>query len=503
MTKSAIRSLLRFLTNPSSVLWLCIAVTVYTTIMPLYRATMFLEIKYNEGWNAYNAAILAHHGFIYPVRYGWIMANYPVLSFFTIAQLGRFTHDYLYTGRFLSWLGLILSCIFVGIIVDHLTRSRRSGVLAGLICLALFCTCDHYNVGMNEPQLIAQAFFMAGLLLYVLYRDRPWTLAAIALLFVVGGNFKHNLIDFPIFLCIELLIVSRRRLAFFILMIAAFEVPAYYLNVHIGGPFFLDQLLVPRRYLWDKPLWVSFDYYIVLLIPVVAALYTLARSFRIPERRVIAIFFVVSFALDTYFSGGEGVSVNAFFSNTLALAIVLGLFLHDFGVPHPRLPGTSAQWNAAATLILFYWMLIPLACNDAFFPIENWNDLHAQQQRFTDQVKFMRAHPGPAICESILVCYYSDKPYIVDPFNSASLIHAGKLDENVLVGAIHAHQFAVLQFNKPPLANGLPDAPIERYTPAVLQAVRDNYTPAFRRSDSTIYIPASSIPSQPANPAPR
>jgi hypothetical protein len=148
------------------------------------------------------------------------------------------------------------------------------------------------------------------------------------------------------------------------------------------------------------------------------------------------------------------------------------------------------QWNSAATLILFFWMLIPLQCDDALFPLDNWHKLHAQQQRFTAQVDFLRAHPGPALCESILRCYYADKPYVVDPFNSASLIHAGKLDENVLVSAIQAQQFSAIQFNKPPLASGRPDAPPERFTPAVLQAVQQNYTLGLQNSDCTIYVPA-------------
>jgi len=490
MPKSAIRWLLQVIVRPSSALGLSIAVALYSAAMPLYRATMFLELRYNEGWNAYNAATLAHHAFIYPARYAWTMANYPVLSFLTIAHLGSFTHDYLYTGRFLSWLGLILSCVFVGIIVARLTASHRSGVLGGFLGLALFCSNAQSYVGMNDPQMFAQAFFMAGLLIYVLYRDRTWTLVAVALLFVIGGNIKHNLVDFPLVLAIDLFLLSRRRVALFIGLLVLFEIPAFYLNVHLGGPFFLNQLLVPRRYFWDKTFFDGFDYYIVLLIPMAAAIYTAACSFRVPERRLIAIYFAVSFVLGVYFSGGVGVSINSYFSNTLALAIILGLFLHDFGIPHPKLPGTAAQWNAAATLVMFFWMLIPLQCDDVLFPVENWRTLHAQQQRFTEQVDFLRALPGPAICESILRCYYSGKPYIVDPFNSASLIHAGKLDENVLVGAINAHQFAAIQFNERPLASGLPHAPPSRFTPAVLKAVQQTYTVAFQQSDCTIYVPS-------------
>jgi hypothetical protein len=137
---------------------------------------------------------------------------------------------------------------------------------------------------------------------------------------------------------------------------------------------------------------------------------------------------------------------------------------------------------------MFFWMLIPLQCDDALFPVENWHKLHAQQQRFTQQVDFLSAQPGPAICESILRCYYSGKPYLVDPFNSASLIHSGKLDENVLVSTIRAHDFAAIQFNKPPLADGLPNAPNERFTPRpcgqVAATGRGTISPYGPESDS-------------------
>ncbi len=86
--------------------WVAIAVTAYCAFWPLLRATLRLEIKYNEGWNAYNAAAIAHHQWVYPVRYGWTMTNYPVLSFVAVAQMGRLTHDYLYAGRLLNWLGM-------------------------------------------------------------------------------------------------------------------------------------------------------------------------------------------------------------------------------------------------------------------------------------------------------------------------------------------------------------------------------------------------------------
>jgi hypothetical protein len=470
-------------------MWLCIALAAYAAIMPFYRATLFLEIKYNEGWNAYNAAAIANHAAIYPVRAGWKTANYPVLSFFVVGQLGRITHDYLFTGRFLSLLSLLLSCAFAGAIVYRFTASRRHGVLTGFFCLALFCANAHSYVGMNDPQMFAQSFFMAGLLAYVVYRDKPWALVMVALLFATGGNIKHNLIDFPLAVALELWLVSRRRLALFAGVLALLAPLSFYLNVHLGGAHFFDQMLTPRGFHWDSLFGGVFGYYIVLLIPFAAAIVSAVWTYRDAERRVIAIFFAVSFAVGSFFAGGDGVSINAFFSNTFAVAILLGLFMHRASLPQTKLPGATALWSAAVPLVLFFWLLIPLQCDDILFPLRNWKRLQASQQRFAEQVNFLRAQPGAALCESMLRCYYAGKPYILDPFNSTSLIQFGLLDENVLVDGIRNQQFSAIQFNNPPLPDGLPDVLPERFTPAVLRAVRDNYTPMQQHPDCTVYVP--------------
>jgi hypothetical protein len=52
---------------------------------------------------------------------------------------------------------------------------------------------------------------------------------------------------------------------------------------------------------------------------------------------------------------------------------------------------------------------------------------------------------GPAICESLLLCYRAGQPFTLDPFNSRQLILAGKLDQNELIQRIAARAFGVVQ----------------------------------------------------------
>jgi hypothetical protein len=89
---------------------------------------------------------------------------------------------------------------------------------------------------------------------------------------------------------------------------------------------------------------------------------------------------------------------------------------------------------------------------------------------------------GPAICESLLLCYRAGQPFTLDPFNSRQLILAGKLDQKELIQRIAARAFGVVQ-----LRAGICDDPeavsshilhdrrkFNRFTDEVLYAV-DRY----------------------------
>jgi hypothetical protein len=480
----------RLLLPRNLVLLFCGALALFTAWMPVYRGTLRLEIKYNEGWNAYNAATVAEHSLLYPVRYGWTMANYPSFSFVAIAGLARYTHEYLFTGRALSLCSLLLSCVLAGAIVTRLTASRRHGLLTAMLCLALFCANADTYVAMNEPQMFAQLFFMAALLVYLRGPERPASLVLCALLIVLGGNVKHNLIDFPLAIAIDLALRSRRRLLLFVGAALLFELAAFQLNLYVGGPHFLGQLLVPRLYTLVRLVNSVWDYYMPLLIPVVAAIAAALRAARSPERRVLALLLAASLAVGIFFAGGDGVSINTFFSSTLAIAMLLGLFLHPAGAPAGGWAALARRRELIAPAALFAWMLVPMACNEILFPREQLAQLQTAQQYYSEEVQLLRSQPGPALCESILRCYDAGKPYVLDPFNATSLIKFGKLDQNVLVQGIQDRRYAAVQFDKRPNADGLPKAPDERFTRAVLEAVRDNYRPVLVHADCTIYLPA-------------
>ncbi len=442
---------------------------------PCARACYLAEVSYNEGWNVYNSSLLTRHQLLYPVRYGWTSVNYPMLWFVLLAQLHRLTHDTLFTARCLSLLGLLACCALCGAIVRTLGASARAAWLTGLFSLALFAAAADQYIGMADPQLFALAFFLAALWLYVERRDQPLALAAVALLFVLGGSIKHNPVDIPLAVFVDLCVLAPRRAAWFATCGLCFTGLSLWLNLHYGGPFFVTQLLAPRGYSVGKAVEQAGIVLGPLLLPLAVAVFTAFRFRQDPTRRIAAILLATSLAFGLYFSGGSGVAVNAFVSIFLAIVMLCGLTFEAM----PQLRPALFAW------LLIPWLLVPRLATGDWNPFARLAETRAAAQRFSQETALLRSLPGPALCESLLLCAYADKPYLYDPFNATRLVALHKLDPAPMLDAIHHQRFAAVQFNAP-LAD---ERHSERFDPALIEAIAESYQLHSATPDGELYTP--------------
>jgi hypothetical protein len=489
----SLRSLSRLLERHAFAL--CAFLTAYIAFVPFARSLFHLEVDYDEGWNVYNADRIVHHQLLYPSRYGWTTVNYPPLSFFFYATLHRFTHDYLFTARTVSLLSILLCSFAVAAIASELGASRRMSSLAGFFCLAMFCASADSYIGMDDPQLLAHVFFFLGLYLYIRVRQsrhRLWGLTLTALVFVVAGFIKQNPIDFPAAALIDLALLSIPLALWFTLCGAIFASAAVALSIHFGGPFFLAQLLMPRSYSTLTLLGQVGGYFGPLLIPFALAVFTAWKFRRDPRRRIASIFLLVSFLLGAFFSGGSGVSINALFSATFAVALLIGLSAD----PLSQSPRLAAIPLPLLQVALFLWLLLPLGFAQHLNPFLDLHELHDQQRGFQQDVAFLRSQPGPALCESLLECYTAGKPFLYDPFNATRLIDLGKLDPSLLIDQLQRRRFGAVQIDA--LTDGEPD-PV-RFHPLIDQAIAANYTSAAGTRGTYLYIPQPLLPTPPDQP---
>ncbi len=459
-----------------------------TAICPTVRAFYHFEINYVDGWNVYNALKVAQHVPLYGAKYAWTTVNYPALSFYVIAYISRFTHNYLLTGRLLSLLSLGISCVLIGLIIRRLTADLAAAFFGGFFCLTLFCTVATRYVGMNDPQMFAQVFFLSGLLLYVARPPTAGRLALIAVLFILGGNIKHNLLEFPIAVFLDLCIVSRQKAGVFALFSAVLLCASIALNIQFGGPFFIANLLSPREYSFFGGIVDFLANYWPILLPFAVACIWVKKNWRDRTRRLICIFFVVSLLVDVSIAGGVGISINTYFGNFLGISIIMGMILHHAWQSSTSFPISHSVWRRRVPLILFASLLLPFALSGYFL---FWNALRkmpAEQRQFDKETSFLRAQPGPAICESLLRCYYSGKPQLFEPFNSTRLVRFHKLDSAEIVHDIDTHRYGAIQLQGP--VESL-EHPNERFPNDVLDAIRQDYAISVNEPGCAIYVPRS------------
>ncbi len=496
------------------VLLACALVTALTLVTPVGRVARHTELSYNEGWNVaaamrlapgavHNAQLPVTTGVsplsegccqteLYPATFGWTTVNYPALSFAVLAALHNLTGDYLVTGRVVSVLSLLACAVLLGRIAAALGANRRAALLTALLCLATFSVCAVDYAGVDDPQLLGDACFLLALFVYVRGRrghagaasfhaevlPTYATVALVAALFAVAGCIKQSPIDFPIAVLVDLLLLSRKRAAWFAgcgLVVGALAVLA---NRYVGGPWFVQQLLLGRLYSVAKARDVALSLLGPMLLPLLAAGYIAWQLRHDNRRRIAALLLVTSIAVGTYFGGGSGVAGNALFTALLSIVLLLGLALSR---------AEAQPWAAPATLLAFAWLLVPALVQHVANPGANLREARASEARFAIASQFLQQHPGPALCESILLCLESGKPYIFDPFNSTRLLLQGRLSQTALLDDIQHHRYSAIQLHA--AATEPDDLFRERFTEPVLRSIAAHYTITLQAPDVVLYLP--------------
>jgi hypothetical protein len=119
------------------------------------------------------------------------------------------------------------------------------------------------------------------------------------------------------------------------------------------------------------------------------------------------------------------------------------------------------------------------------------------EQSFLAEAEYISKQHGPAICESLLLCYRAGQPFTIDPFNSRQFILAGRLDQNGLIRRLAEKEFAVVQLHAD-ICDDLETVSchilhnarkFSRFTDDVLYAIDRYYRIAWRSQDGTFYVP--------------
>jgi hypothetical protein len=309
------------------------------------------------------------------------------------------------------------------------------------------------------------------------------------MLFVLGGSIKHNLVEFPLAVLLDLAFTGRKRLLQYLSISVVLVSASVYVNTIIGGPFFISNILTPRSYSIKKALlqFMEYGFGPVSLAMIAALIWSasaLAGEKQKSKTRVLALLFLASLLVGFISGGAIGVWVNAYFDIYLSLSMIVGLIMVQ--IWRGQIGKGHAWAGAGATMALLLSFVPVWAAGPSLFR-GAISSLAERQAQFQSEVSFLQDHPGPAFCESLLRCYEAGKPYEYDPFNSANLVKLGKLDPATLVGRLNRGEIAVVQLCCSIDFLIADDNPV--IIPQVLTALQTSYELALAHDGCYIYVP--------------
>ncbi len=500
-------------------LWLKFAVValMFVTLFelfqyPIRRIHSDSEVNFNEGWNAYRQAFVQQGTPLYgsPPDLLTGSTNYPPISFHLIALLS-FHGDVVTTGRWLSLFSLLITGILIGLIVRELGASPVLAAFSTLLYILGITLFLPDRVGMDDPQLLAEVFTTVGVYLYLRARASALLLCTSAFAFCLAGFTKQNLLAFPAAVAIDLLIRSRRRFAIWCVAMAGCAVLFLVLTFAIDGRYFFDHLFVHRAYWFDQALGSITHFYLLTFqgIMLLALVWTLCR-FR--AKPLFALAFLFSNGLAFILAGGDGVDLNIFFNGFAAAVMVCGVALTEtdhLAAVQPEgalpeelkegavLPATNraiAGPALAAALMLGLFLCVAIRVPDRLREAHLLGRYMGDDDAgFRAAVDLVKTTPGPALCESLMVCYRAGKPYTFDTYTAIEEIKSHHTDVDASLPLVTSRHFAVIQLDAiPGEATGQPATIFRnrsRFTTAFVDALLENYRLVLRTSHYLIFVP--------------
>ena len=477
----------RSFTMAAALVWITLGVLLAFSLLTLYypmvRAFYRYEINTNEGWNVYVTQTAMQHGALYPAKHGRGRVGYPFLSFYLVGYASRLVGDYLLTGRLISLVSFLISCVLVGLIVRKLSGAWGPAAFASVFCLGLFCSRMPIYVGMDDPQMLAHPFFLLGLWLYLGAPPSTLRIAGITSLFIVGGNIKHNLLPTPISVLSDLFTTSLGKAVRFMGFGVVFLVLAIAVNIMVGGPSFISSMLAPRPYSLESARGTFLALYYPQGLPLAVSAFWSIWRLHNRQARVIAFYFFSSLLIGAAFAGGGGVNANAFFDNLFAMSIIMGACLDLlWKAPIPSL-GNGGRWRFLVPVLLYSTVVMDFVPRGLSMP-KLLSELPVRQRLFDQEVSFLAAQPGPAICEKLMLCYDAGKPYTLNPHGLGLRARFGGGSVSEVVNQIAEKEYGAIQTDSP-----VTQRPNSSFPEEVLDAIDRDYVEAVTAPDCHIYVP--------------
>jgi hypothetical protein len=456
--------------------------------LPVLKIQGHCQISYPEGWNAYLEQRAADGIPLYGAPPAYFCAFYPPLSFHLIGWLGTLMHSVTLAGRLVALLSLATVALLLAAMAQRLTGSWRYGAYAALCIVIWIAVYKPDRIGMNDPHLLGSVFSLLGLYCFMRGPESNRWLCWSALAFAVSLFIKHNFLAFPCAVGIQLLLTSRRRLAIWMGVATSAGVILLLLTLGVDGRYFFEHLMLPRTYTFDS-FFYNVSWYLVLFqVPIVVGLVWSFWNATSRRRSVLVWAFASTHAIAFLLTPGGGTDWNHLFDPMICLALIGAVALHDVEWAVERVRFKSVFLTALLLVPFFLGSLVMLRQRLK----SDWaqiKGLPQMEQEYTSAVEFLKSRPGPALCESLLLCYDAGKPGTYDAFTMESLEETGRIYEDDVLVMLRMRRWATIQLdfggNEPLLASER-----LRFSKAFMRELFRDYLPVRRTSNYVLFIPS-------------
>src|SRR5215468_8161092 len=228
--------------------WLLYILAVVSFAWPVYRAFLNVEIENNEGWNAYFADAAMGKMPLYPSAAQLITNNYPPLSFYIVGLASQLIRDPVLAGRLLSLVATGATAAAIALSVRRLGGTKVAAIISASFYVATMSRFFMSYVGMNEPQLLAEAIMAFGFLGFLVARSRDRGYVGPVVVMALSGFVKHNIIAMPLTALAWLGLNRRREFGKCVCAAAVVIVTGTAICYALYGQAFFFNMLSPRHY---------------------------------------------------------------------------------------------------------------------------------------------------------------------------------------------------------------------------------------------------------------
>ena len=414
-----------------SLAWL-VCLTILFATWPVYRSFLNVEIDTNEGWNAFYADAAMGRMPLYPSPEDLITNNYPPLSFYVVGFLGQRIGDVILAGRWISLVSVLVIGVAVASCVGQLKGSKSASVVAGLYFIATMCGFFTDYVGMNDPQLFAQAIMTVGFAFFLAADRHRRGFVLPILMMVVAGFFKHNIVALPM-TAVFWLLLKHPKQSWKPGLAAVLAISlGLLICCHVYGPDFLINMLAHRFYTWRHPVG-AIGHLQWVIVGLAAWIYVGFVRRRQSNAQLCNLLIGISLVMFFVQKAGDGVGHNAQFDLVIAVSMAVGLIFDELAQPDFARTYSPAFLRAAfVTMICCRLML-----TSRFEPVRLLVDhrfhesLKASQALMADSIARAKATPCE-VAGSTYICYRSGKSFAIDLFNTGQRIKLGRLPSDAI-----------------------------------------------------------------------